>query len=155
MGLFTELPVGIEEADVIIVGGMLSRAGPFGFTVKTDNLSGGTAGCVVAARLADADPSLEILVIERGPNNELPTIEHPAAFPANLAPDSKTAHFNVSKPSKHVGDRTLVVPSGSVLGGGSSINFMTYSRAQNHDLDAWNTSGWSADDLLPYMKKVP
>ncbi|KAF2437720.1 GMC oxidoreductase [Karstenula rhodostoma CBS 690.94] len=134
MGLSTELPAAIEEVDVIVVGG-------------------GTTGCVVAARLADADPSLEILVIERGPNNELPTIEYPAAFPANLAPDSKTTYFNVSKPSTHVGNRPLVVPSGGVLGGGSSINFMTYSRAQNQDLDAWDTPGWSSDELLPYTKK--
>lgn len=109
---------------------------------------------MVAARLADADPNLEILVIERGPNNELPTIEHPAAFFSNLAPDSKTMIFNVSKSSVHVGNRPLVVPSGGVLGGGSAINFMTYSRAQNQDLDAWNTPGWSADELLQYTKKV-
>ena len=115
---------------------------------------GGTAGCVVAARLADADRDLEILVVERGPNNQMPTVEHPAAFFSHLAPDSKTAHFNVAEPSPLVGDRALVVPSGSVLGGGSSINFMMYSRAQKHDFDAWNTPGWSANDLLPFIRKV-
>ena len=29
---------------------------------------GGTAGCVVASRLSDADPSLSILIVERGPD---------------------------------------------------------------------------------------
>lgn len=32
-------------------------------------LTGGTAGCIVAGRLAEADPNLSILVIERGPDN--------------------------------------------------------------------------------------
>ena len=126
-----------------------------GYSLNANNTyAGGTAGCVVAARLADADPNLEILVVERGPNNQIPTVETPIAFLAHLAPDSKSAYFNVSKPSPHVGDRTLVVPSGGILGGGSSINFMTYSRAQKADFDAWNVPGWSADELLPYIRKV-
>lgn len=48
----------------------------------------------------------------------------------------------------------MVVPSGGVLGGGSSINLLTYSRAQKSDLDAWGAPGWTADELVPYMKKV-
>jgi choline dehydrogenase-like flavoprotein len=41
--------------------------------------SGGTAACVVAGRLAEADPGLSILVIEQGPNNlDVPTVVHPA-----------------------------------------------------------------------------
>jgi alcohol oxidase len=41
-----------------------------------------------------------------------------------------------------------------MLGGGSSINFMMYTRAQGVDFDDWETKGWSADDLLPLMKRV-
>jgi alcohol oxidase len=53
-----------------------------------------------------------------------------------------------------VNGRGLVVPSGGVLGGGSSINLLTYSRAQAIDFDDWETEGWSAKELLPYLKKV-
>jgi choline dehydrogenase-like flavoprotein len=53
-----------------------------------------------------------------------------------------------------VGSRALVVPSGGVLGGGSSINLLTYSRAQAVDYDAWEMEGWSSKDVLPYLKKV-
>lgn len=42
----------------------------------------------------------------------------------------------------------------SVLGGGSSTNLMMYTRGQRDDYDSWNTSGWSTDELLPYLKKV-
>jgi alcohol oxidase len=93
------------------------------------------------------------LVIERGPNNEMPTIEHPICFLSHLMPDSKTVDFNASKPSPNVGGRPLIVPAGSVLGGGSSVNFMMYSRAQGRDFDAWDTPGWSAREMLPFLKK--
>jgi choline dehydrogenase-like flavoprotein len=31
---------------------------------------------------------------------------------------------------------------------------MVYTRGQRHDFDSWNTKGWSADELLPFLKKV-
>ncbi|KAK7733048.1 hypothetical protein SLS53_008377 [Cytospora paraplurivora] len=135
MGLYTKLPDGLREVDVIILGG-------------------GTAGCVVAARLSDADPDLSILLIEGGPNNESPTIEHPAFFLSHLAPDSKTNLFYLTKKAPEVADRTLVLPAGGVLGGGSSTNMMMYSRAQRSDWDSWNAPGWSANEMLPFLRKL-
>ncbi|KAI1290632.1 alcohol oxidase-like protein [Xylaria venustula] len=136
MGLYNQLPDTVQEVDIIIAGG-------------------GTAGCVIASRLAEADPSLSILVIEGGPNNRNePLIVHPAFFFANLAPGTRTIAFHASKKSQFLADRELVVPTASVLGGGSSVNFSLYSRAQRTDLDSWETPGWSADDLIPYMRKL-
>lgn len=43
---------------------------------------------------------------------------------------------------------------GGILGGGSSINFMMYTRAQGVDFDSWKTRGWTAQDLLPLAKKL-
>lgn len=118
-------------------------------------LAGGTAGCVVAGRLAEADPGLSILVIEQGPSNlEVPTIVHPALFLSALMPTSNATLFYQGKKESQLGDRELVVPSGGTLGGGSSINIMMYSRAQRSDFDAWNVPGWSTEDMIPYLKKV-
>ena len=117
--------------------------------------TGGSAGCVVAGRLAKADPSLEILVVEGGigtKNN--PLIIHPALFPANQAPGTKTVLFYESKPSEHVAGRKVIVPAGGCLGGGSSVNFMMYTRGQSIDYDNWDTEGWSAKDLIPLLRKV-
>ncbi|ORY72042.1 GMC oxidoreductase [Pseudomassariella vexata] len=116
---------------------------------------GGTAGCVVAGRLAEADPSLEILLIEGGANNyNVPSIVNPAVFLSHLNPSSKTTIFYKAIKSKWLADRECVVPAGGTLGGGSSINFMVYTRAQRDDFDSWQTPGWSADELLPYLKKI-
>ncbi|KAL2758201.1 hypothetical protein ACRALDRAFT_1040242 [Sodiomyces alcalophilus JCM 7366] len=135
-GIFSRLPCGLDEVDVIIAGG-------------------GTAGLVVAARLSDADPNLSILVIERGQNNfNDPSIVHPILFLSHMMPTSKTTLFYQGSKESELNDRELVVPSGGVLGGGSSINLLTYSRAQRQDFDDWGVPGWKADDMIPYLRKL-
>jgi alcohol oxidase len=109
----------------------------------------------VAARLAEADPSLSVLVVEAGDNNEnVASIIHPVLFLGALMPTSTVTSFYSGTQEPQLGNRQLTVPVGSVLGGGSSINLMMYSRAQRHDWDSWNTAGWSADEIIPYLKKV-
>lgn len=101
---------GQEEYDIIIAGG-------------------GTAGCVVAGRLSEADSNLSILVIEQGQNNlDNPTITTPAIYPTHLLPGSKTAIFYRGNREDSINGRQAIVPAGGVLGGGSSINFMMYTR---------------------------
>ncbi|KAK7961638.1 uncharacterized protein PG986_002463 [Apiospora aurea] len=136
MAIHTKSADDIDEVDVIVAGG-------------------GTAGCVVAARLAEADPSLSILVIEGGRNNHNdPAVVNPAPFLSLLQPSSKAALFYKANKAPQLADRESIVPSGGILGGGSSINFMMYTRAQRPDFDSWDTPGWSADEILPYMKKL-
>ncbi|KAK4233157.1 alcohol oxidase [Achaetomium macrosporum] len=136
MGLYNKLPDDIQEVDVIIAGG-------------------GTTACVVASRLAASKPDMSILMIEGGQNNANdPTIAHPAYFLAHLAPGSTTNLFYKAKKSAALADRELILPSGGVLGGGSSTNFMMYSRAQKADFDSWGVPGWSSADMLPYLKKL-
>jgi alcohol oxidase len=43
---------------------------------------------------------------------------------------------------------------GGILGGGSSINFMMYTRAQGIDFDSWKTPGWGAKEMLEFSKKA-
>ncbi|KAJ3536714.1 hypothetical protein NM208_g6609 [Fusarium decemcellulare] len=137
-GVYNHIPDGLNEVDVIIAGG-------------------GTAGCVVASRLSDADPTLSILVVERGRDNwNDPAVTNPLFFMENILelpePNPRMMYYKGQK-EPNIADRAMVVPAGSILGGGSSINMLTYTRAQREDLDGWNMPGWSADDLLPYMKK--
>lgn len=72
----------------------------------------------------------------------------------NLLPTSKQTIFYKGAKESQLADREVVVPSGGVLGGGSAINALTYSRAQRQDFDSWNTPGWTADEMIPYLKRV-
>lgn len=83
------------------------------------NFPGGLAGCVVAGRLAEADPDLSILVIEQGPNNyEADQVVYPALYPRNLFPNSKYTLFWQGNQAPQLADRRPIVPSGGTLGGG-------------------------------------
>jgi len=98
---------------------------------------------------------LSILIIEGGKNNlNDPTITNPALYLSHLAPDSKTTLFYKSEASEHLNGREAIVPMGGCLGGGSSINFMMYTRAQAVDFDSWNIKGWDTKSLMPYLKRV-
>ncbi|KAH9921114.1 alcohol oxidase [Fomitopsis serialis] len=128
------------EADIIIAGG-------------------GTTGCVIAGRLAAADPSLRILILEAGP----PTLEdlahvQPARYLSHLLPGSTTVKFNVGKESADLGGRAPIVPCGQCLGGGSSVNFTMYTRPSPSDYDDWETmygnEGWSSRELIPLLQKM-
>ena len=116
---------------------------------------GGLTACVVAGRLAEADRNLSILVIEQGKNNYgIPDVVHPALYPRNLFPSSGLTLFWQGNKSPLLNDRSPIVPSGGTLGGGSSINWMVYTRASRSDFDSFEAEGWGADEILPYIKNV-
>jgi alcohol oxidase len=70
-----------------------------------------------------------------------------------LATNSKS-QFYKAKASKALNGREAIVPMGGILGGGSSINFMMYTRAQGVDFDSWNTPGWGSKDMQVMSNKV-
>ncbi len=72
MPISTKVAEGIHEVDVIIAGA-------------------GTAGCVVAGRLAAADPELSTLLIEGGENNAgKEDVRNGAQLLEHLTPVSRT-----------------------------------------------------------------
>lgn len=94
-------------------------------------------------------------MIESGQNNyQDPMVIHPLMFFSYLDPKNKGTIFHQANKSEHLAGRAPTVPVGNMLGGGSSVNMLMYSRAQKSDFDDWNTPGWSADDLQPFMRKV-
>ncbi|KAG9100669.1 hypothetical protein FS749_013716 [Ceratobasidium sp. UAMH 11750] len=114
-----------------------------------------SAACVTAGRLAKANPGLEILLIEQGPNNlGDPTVFTPALHLIHLAPASKTVKFWKGNKSTALNGRSPIVVSGQILGGGSSVNHLMYTRASASDYDDWETPGWSSEDLLPLLRKT-
>ncbi|KAI1269213.1 hypothetical protein F5Y18DRAFT_373925 [Xylariaceae sp. FL1019] len=135
MGLYTKLPTDVVEVDVIIVGA-------------------GCSGCILASRLADADPDLSILLIESGTDNHgLAVVDNAGLWFSHIQPGSPHTKFFRGPKSEPLAGRQATVPVGQILGGGTSVNSVLYSRAQRSDIDAWNMPGWSPDEFLSYMKK--
>ncbi|KAF9037013.1 alcohol oxidase [Hymenopellis radicata] len=128
-----------EEVDIIVAGG-------------------GPAGCVVAGRLAYADPNLKVMLIEGGANNrDDPWVYRPGIYVKNMQRDGindKATFYTDTMQSSHLRGRQSIVPCANILGGGSSINFQMYTRASASDWDDFKTDGWKAEDLLPLMKRL-
>ncbi|KAG7089381.1 hypothetical protein E1B28_011071 [Marasmius oreades] len=119
---------------------------------------GGTTACVTAGRLAAADPSLRILILEAGPHvRDNPTHVQPGRFYSNLAAPGKTLTYHVANASQALNGRSPIVPCGRCVGGGSSVNFVMYTRAPASDYDDWEklgNPGWGSKDLVPLANKV-
>lgn len=84
----------------------------------------------------------------------MPEVVYPALYPRNLFPNSRITLFWRGNKSDKLAGRAPIVPSGGTLGGGSAMNWMVYTRAQRSDFDSWKSEGWSADEMLPFLKKV-
>lgn len=98
-------------------------------------MTGGTSACVTASRLADADPSLKILIVEAGPHtrNDLAHVQ-PARYLTHLVPSSTTVTFMVANPEVELAGRQTIVPCGHCLGGGSSVNCKSRIPLPAHEM---------------------
>ncbi|RYP46409.1 hypothetical protein DL768_007376 [Monosporascus sp. mg162] len=118
-------------------------------------VGGGLCASVVAHRLLEFDTKLKILVVEAGPNaNDRPDIVWPNS--TNLiGGDFDWKYKTVKQPN--LDNRSIDLPSGKALGGGTVINFGGWIRGDKFDYDLWgstvNDSRWSYDGLLPFMRK--
>ena len=118
-------------------------------------VGGGSAGCVLAARLSE-NPEITVALLEAGPVDTSVLIR----CPAGLAVMAQTGHANWSAdgvPQPGLNGRRSQSPSGKVLGGSSAINAMIYLRGQRQDYDHWaaqGNAGWRYDELLPYFKRA-
>jgi len=119
-------------------------------------VGGGSAGCVVAARLAE-DPGTKVLLLEAGPRAaDVQEIQVPAAYVRLFR--SRYDWNYVTLPQERAGGRPVYWPRGRVLGGSSALNAMIYIRGNRLDYDAWRDefgcTGWGYRDLLPYFLRA-
>ncbi len=118
-------------------------------------IGGGSAGCVLAARLSE-DPSVSVALLEAGPPDKSVLIHCPAGL-AVLAQNGQANWAFQTEPQPGLNGRRGYQPRGKVLGGSSSINAMIYARGQHQDYDDWAAAGnpgWSFVDVLPYFKRA-
>ncbi len=117
-------------------------------------VGGGSAGCVLAARLSE-NPDASVCLIEAGPADRSVLIHCPAGL-ALLAQTGQANWAFQTVPQPGLNGRRGYQPRGKVLGGSSSVNAMIYLRGQRADYDGWAAAGnpgWGWDDVLPYFKR--
>jgi 4-pyridoxate dehydrogenase len=118
-------------------------------------VGGGSAGCVLAARLSE-DADVRVLLLEAGGSDWHPYIR----MPLGVGQIRQKGLFDwgyVSEPQAHMYGRRIDLKRGKVLGGSSSINFMAHNRGSRLDYERWVKLGapqWSYDRLLPYFKRI-
>ncbi|MFZ0098809.1 MAG: GMC family oxidoreductase N-terminal domain-containing protein, partial [Gemmobacter sp.] len=114
-------------------------------------IGGGSAGCVLAARLSE-DPSARVCLIEAGGRDTNPLIHMPVGF-AKMTTGPLTWGL-VTAPQKHANNREIPYAQARVLGGGSSINAEIFTRGHPSDYDRWaaeGATGWGFADIRKYF----
>lgn len=118
-------------------------------------IGGGTAGCVVAARLAEAADS-SVVLLEAGGSDRSPIILAPAATDIYAIGNPKWDWRYMAESDSSRNGRRDMWPRGKVLGGSGSINGTIYIRGNRGDYDGWaalGNAGWSYEEVLPYFRK--
>ncbi|MEL7090983.1 MAG: GMC family oxidoreductase N-terminal domain-containing protein [Pseudomonadota bacterium] len=108
-------------------------------------VGGGSAGCVVAARLAER-PGARVLVIEAGPPDRDIRVKVPFGLVSLMRSDRRNWKRR-TVPMRAAGGRQVAVPRGKMLGGSGSINSMVWFRGRRSDFDAWGLPGWDSDTV--------
>lgn len=125
-------------------------------------VGGGTAGCIVSARLSE-QPQRKILLIEAGkdypPGSEPRSVAdaYPRSYgdPSFFWPDLVAEVRRESAPGGQIVERRF--EQARIMGGGSSIHGMVALRGLPADYDEWPTlgaEGWGWQDVLPYFKRL-
>jgi choline dehydrogenase len=115
----------------------------------------GSSGSVVARRLAE-NPDVNVLLLEAGGSDDVPSVMEARQWPLNLGSDRDWAFQAQSNP--HLNGRSIPMNMGKVLGGGSSINLMAWSRGHKNDWDYFASEAgdpaWSYESVLNIYRRI-
>jgi choline dehydrogenase len=118
----------------------------------------GSAGCVLARRLAESGAS--VILLEAGGPDRTRLVRKPGmiAIFHNVPALKKRLDWGFyTAPQAAALGRRIPQPRGRVLGGSGSINGMVFVRGNRRNFDDWAAAGckgWSFQDVLPSFKRM-
>jgi choline dehydrogenase len=118
----------------------------------------GSAGCVLARRLAESGAS--VILLEAGGSDRTRLVRKPGmiAIFHNVPALKKRLDWGFyTVPQAAALGRRIPQPRGRVLGGSGSINGMVFVRGNQRNYDDWAAAGckgWSFHDVLPSFKRM-
>lgn len=124
-------------------------------------VGGGSAGCVAAWRLV-REKQARVLLLERGPARASGLsrfyLPMPAAWMKGIK-GSDVVEVHEPVPQTHLNGRAPKVGQANILGGGTSINAMVYTRGQAEDYDGWDQylgskGKWSYAQMLKHFRAL-
>ncbi|HEY9303872.1 MAG TPA: GMC family oxidoreductase N-terminal domain-containing protein [Mycobacterium sp.] len=128
-----------DEADYVVVGA-------------------GSAGVIVASRLAERGASVILLEAGRKDNTRLVTVPGLVSLVSTVPQlKARVCWKQYSVPQKFANDRAIPVPRGKVLGGSSSINGMLFVRGNKANYQSWaaeGCEGWDWEKVLAVYKRL-
>jgi choline dehydrogenase-like flavoprotein len=119
----------------------------------------GSAGCIVAARLAE-NSDTTVLLLEAGGSDRSRFCTIPGMVSIiHTVPQIKKrfdwGYYTV--PQRHAANRRIPTVRGKVLGGSSAINGMLFVRGHRANFDGWAADGcpgWSYKEVLPAFRRL-
>jgi len=116
---------------------------------------GGSAGCVVARRLAE-NPNVSVLLLEAGGSDRVPSVIDSTQWMWNIGTERDWGFK--AQPSPTVNGRTPLLPMGKLLGGGSSVNGSVWARGHKNDFEFWaeeaGDQAWNYESVLAIYRRI-
>ena len=117
-------------------------------------VGGGTAGCILAARLSE-DPGVTVALVEAGPSDE----NEPRALSIRRWAEMLEGEYDLDYRSVEQarGNSHIRLARLRILGGCSTANTMITWRPLRGDLDEWvalGAEGWDYETINPYYDRL-
>lgn len=118
-------------------------------------VGGGTAGCVIASRLATYLPERKVLLIEAGPSDF--DLNHVLNLREWLTLLGGELDYDYGTTEQPMGNSNIRHSRAKVLGGCSSHNTLISFRPFRHDMDRWvakGCKGWNFENVMRHVDNL-